>query len=167
MIPILQLPSVTSTSKSHSVSRPILRAHVSRFSSSYFPTLHPVYHSLTPQGLRPSRRSQQYNVYFFRPIPLPFLPPPPLRCLKYSIIFTERELPSVLVTAETPELLQRRRSLVSAGRCLHRHRRRLHGSESGPGQAVVVHITRRPRSTDSYSRPVHRRRAARHLTLKS
>lgn len=78
-----------------------------------------------------------------------------------TITFHEqRKLPSALVTAETPELLQRRRSLVSAGWRLHGHRGWLHGPEGGPGQTVVVHITRRPRSADPYSRPIHRRRAA-------
>lgn len=89
--------------------------------------------------------------------------PSHLLLLESSIIFHERgetTLASVLITAETPELLQRRRSLVSAGRRLHRHRGWLHGSEGGSGQTVVVHVTRRPRPADPYSRPVHRWRAA-------
>jgi len=106
--------------------------------------------------LRPSRHSQRCNVYLS----------PSLR--NSRVTFHERrEFPSVLVTAETPELLQRRWGLVSAGWRLHRHRGWFHGSKGGPGQTVVVHITRCPRPTDPYSRPVHRRCAAWHLTLKS
>lgn len=99
------------------------------------------------------QHSQRRNVCFLRIS----------RCLESSIIFHKRgetTLASVLITAETPELLQRRRSLVSAGRRLHRHRGWLHGSEGGSGQTVVVHVTRRPRPADPYSRSVHRWRAA-------
>lgn len=91
---------------------------------------------------------------------IPFLPLS--RCLE-STDYTpraKRTPSSALVTAETPELLQRRRGLVSAGWRLHGHRGWLHGPKGGPGQTVVVHITRRPRPADPYSRPVHRRRAA-------
>lgn len=89
---------------------------------------------------------------------IPFSPSPAAQ--NPRLHSTRREPPSALVTAETPELLQRRRSLVSAGWRLHGHRGWLHGPEGGTGQTVVVHITRCPRSTNPYSRPIHRRRAA-------
>jgi len=89
------------------------------------------------------------------------------RCPESTDYIPRAKRTPVLITAETPELLQRRRSLVSAGWRLHGHRGWLHGPEGGPRQTVVVHITRCPRSADPYSRPVHRRRATWHLTLKS
>lgn len=130
--PFLPFPSPPS-----STSRPI---SLSPPSSAPFSPVHPVL-------------SQRCNVYLFSLSPAAWSPRITLREAK-------RTPSSALVTAETPELLQRRRGLVSAGWRLHGHRGWLHGPKGGPGQTVVVHITRRPRPADPYSRPVHRRRAA-------
>jgi len=137
--------------------RPTLSRLSPPLGSVYVPVLHLVL-SVPPNLFIPTFSTTQRML------------PSHLLLLESSIIFHERgetTLASVLITAETPELLQRRRSLVSAGRRLHRHRGWLHGSEGGSGQTVVVHVTRRPRPADPYSRPVHRWRAAWHLTLKS